>query len=342
MPIEGIADRGKGIGRTEDGLVAFVEGAVPGDVVDVFVQKKKASFAEGVVERFIAYSPDRTTPFCEHFSVCGGCKWQNLQYEAQLNHKQQAVEDALLRIGKIQIGEMRHILGAPETTFYRNKLEFGFSNKRWLTAEELHTEVRADHALGFHRAGFFDKIIDIRHCWLQGGPSNDIRNAARAIALEQEIPFYDLRRHEGMLRNLMVRYTTTGETMLLVSFARREETVIQGYLDALLERFPTEITTLVYCINTKLNDTMFDLDMITYHGPGYVVEQLGDLRFKIGPKSFFQTNSRQNPLRCHGGICRTDGPRKCVRLIYGHGQYRPLFGPPRPPSSGHRGGAGSH
>lgn len=293
MPIEGIADRGKGIGRTSDGLVAFVEGAVPGDVVDVFVQKKKASFAEGVVERFVQYSPDRTTPFCEHFSVCGGCKWQNLQYEAQLNHKQQVVEDALLRIGKIQIGEMRRILGAPETTFYRNKLEFGFSNKRWLTAEELHTEVRADHALGFHRPGFFDKIIDIRHCWLQGGPSNDIRNAARAIALEQEIPFYDLRRHEGILRNLMVRYTTTGETMLLVSFARRETTVIQGYLDALLERFPTEITTLVYCINTKLNDTMFDLDMITYHGPGYVVEQLGDLRFKIGPKSFFQTNSRQ-------------------------------------------------
>lgn len=293
VAIDGIADRGKGIGRTADGMVVFVEGAVPGDVVDVFVQKKRAAFAEGNVERFVSYSPDRVPAFCDHFSICGGCKWQNLRYEAQLDHKQQVVEDALLRIGKIEIGEMRRILGAPETTYYRNKLEFGFSNKRWLTPSELHTEVIAGHALGFHRPGFFDKIIDIDHCWLEGGPSNALRNAAREIALEQNCEFYDLRRHTGFLRNLMVRYTTTGETMLLVSFAKNDSEAIEAYLNALLERFPTELTTLIYCINTKLNDTMFDLDMITYHGPGYVVEQLGDLRFKIGPKSFFQTNSRQ-------------------------------------------------
>lgn len=293
VAIDGIADRGKGIGRTADGMVVFVEGAVPGDVVDVFVQKKRAAFAEGNVERFVSYSPDRVAAFCDHFSICGGCKWQNLRYEAQLDHKQQVVEDALLRIGKIEIGEMRRILGAPETTYYRNKLEFGFSNKRWLTPSELHTEVVAGHALGFHRPGFFDKIIDINHCWLEGGPSNALRNAAREIALAQNCEFYDLRRHTGFLRNLMVRYTTTGETMLLVSFAKNDPEAIEAYLNALLERFPDELTTLLYCINTKLNDTMFDLDMVTYHGPGYVVEQLGDLRFKIGPKSFFQTNSRQ-------------------------------------------------
>ena len=293
VAIDGIADRGKGIGRTSEGMVVFVEGAVPGDVVDVFVQKKRSAFAEGNVEQFIQYSPDRVAAFCDHFSICGGCKWQNLRYEAQLDHKQQVVEDALLRIGKIEIGDMRRILGAPETTYYRNKLEFGFSNKRWLTPSELHTEVVPGDALGFHRPGFFDKIIDIQHCWLQGGFSNELRNAAKAIALAQGLEFYDLRHHTGFLRNLMVRYTTTGETMLLVSFAKHDPDAIKLYLDALLERFPMALTTLVYCINTKLNDTMFDLDMITYHGPGYVVEQLGDLRFKIGPKSFFQTNSRQ-------------------------------------------------
>ncbi len=306
VPIHGIADRGKGVGRTPEGLTVFVTGAVPGDVADVFVQKKKSGFAEGVVERIVTPSPDRVEPFCEHFSICGGCKWQNLDYQAQLLHKQQVVEDALLRIGKIKVGEFLPILGAPETTYYRNKLEFGFSNRRWANLTTALSGGKTSglvptptppppgegSGVGFHKAGFFDKIIDIHHCWLQADPSNDLRNTCRAIALEQGLEFYDLRRHTGFLRNLMVRLTTTGECLLLVSFARNDKKAIARYLDAILEKFP-QLTTLVYCVNTKLNDSMFDLDMLTYFGKGFVVEHLGDLKFKIGPKSFFQTNSRQ-------------------------------------------------
>ena len=293
VPIHGIADRGKGVGRTAEGLTVFVEGAVPGDVVDVFVQKKKSGFAEGNVERLVTPSPDRVDYFCQHFPVCGGCKWQNLDYAAQLRHKQQVVEDALRRIGKVEVGEFLPILGAPQTTFYRNKLEFGFANRRWRLAEEMgDDELDTEHALGFHRAGFFDKIIDIQQCWLQADPSNDLRNTCRAIALEQGLTFYDMRRHTGFLRNLMVRLTTTGELMLLVSFAQEGDEAIQAYLDAILKNFP-DLTTLVYCVNTKMNDSFFDQYMITYHGKGYVVERLGDLQFKIGPKSFFQTNSIQ-------------------------------------------------
>jgi 23S rRNA (uracil1939-C5)-methyltransferase len=206
------------------------------------------------------------------------------------------VEDALLRIGKIEIEEFLPILGAPDTTFYRNKLEFGFSNKRWILEGEFEKDAEYPpsqiYGLGFHKAGYFDKIIDIDKCWLQEEPSNALRNACRQIGLSQGLEFYDPRHHRGFLRNLMVRLTTTGELMLLVSFARNRPDEIKGYLDAILEQFP-EITTLVYCINPKLNDSMFDLEMHTYHGKGFVVEQLGDLKFKIGPKSFFQTNSKQ-------------------------------------------------
>ena len=294
VPIHGIADRGKGVGRTAEGMTVFVEGAVPGDVVDVFVQKKKSGFAEGVVENMITPSPDRVEAFCKHFDICGGCKWQNLRYEAQLRHKQQVVEDALIRIGKIEVGEMLPILGGETTTFYRNKLEFGCSNKRWLTAAELGAPPENAHfAIGFHRAGYFDKIIDIEKCWLQAEPSNAVRNAVREIAVAQQLEFYDLRTHKGFLRNLLVRLTTTGELMLVVSVAQNNPEKIKLFLDAILERFPEEITTLVYNVNTKLNDALYDLDMITYYGKGYVEEKLGDLRFKIGPKSFFQTNSRQ-------------------------------------------------
>ncbi|MFN0216473.1 MAG: 23S rRNA (uracil(1939)-C(5))-methyltransferase RlmD [Saprospiraceae bacterium] len=298
--IHGIADRGKGVGRTDEGMAVFVDGAVPGDVVDVYVQKKKGGFAEGRVEAIVSPSPDRMEAFCQHFSICGGCKWQNLDYEAQLRHKQQVVDDALRRIGKIEIGEFLPILGAPETTFYRNKLEFGFSNKRWILEGEFSKDQETSEVLktsevsglGFHKAGYFDKIIDIQKCWLQADPSNELRNICRQIGLDHELEFYDPRQHKGFLRNLMVRLTTTGELMLLVSFAQNRPDAIAGYLDAILEKFP-EMTTLVYCINTKLNDSMFDLEMQTYRGKGFVVEQLGDLKFKIGPKSFFQTNSLQ-------------------------------------------------
>ncbi len=294
VAIHGIADRGKGVGRSEDGLTVFVEGAVPGDVVDVFVQKKKSGFAEGTVERIVTPSPDRVEAFCQHFSVCGGCKWQNLAYETQLLHKQQVVEDALLRIGKVSVGEFLPIIGAPETTYYRNKLEFGFSNKRWLMKEDIgNPDIDADHALGFHRAGFFDKIIDIEKCWLQSDPSNELRNTIREIVLEQGLDFYDMRRHTGFMRNLLVRLTTTGELMLIVSVAKNNPEAIQKLLDAILDRFRNQLTTLVYCVNTKLNDSLFDLNMIPYYGKGYVEEKMGDLRFKIGPKSFFQTNTVQ-------------------------------------------------
>ena len=294
VPIHGVADRGKGVGRTPEGLVLFVEGAVPGDIADVFVQKKKGGFGEGRVERLVQASPQRVEPFCQHFSVCGGCKWQHLDYAAQLEHKNQTVLDAFQRIAKVPVGEFLPILGAPDTTWYRNKLEFGFSNRRWLTKEEIDQPNLDDsHALGFHRAGFFDKIIDIQYCWLQAEPSNAIRNAAREIALDQQLEFYDLRKHSGFLRNLMIRLTTTGEVMLLVSVAQHDDKKIKRFLDALLDRFRDQLTTLVYCINTKLNDSLFDQEMITWFGPGYVLERLGDLQFKIGPKSFFQTNSVQ-------------------------------------------------
>lgn len=297
VPIHGVADRGKGVGRTTDGLVLFVEGAVPGDVVDVFVQKKKGGFGEGRIENLLVPSPQRTEPFCQHFTVCGGCKWQHLDYAAQLEHKNQNVLDAFQRIAKVPVQDFQPILGAPETTHYRNKLEFAFSNKRWLLPGEMPptTEEPAPKfpGLGFHRAGAFDKVVDIQRCWLQAEPSNAIRNAAREIALEQGLEFYDVRRHEGFLRNLMIRLTTTGEVLLLVSFAHDDDEAIRGFLDALLERLGDQLTTVVYCVNPKRNDTVFDLDMVTYFGKGYVVEQLGDLRFKIGPKSFFQTNSAQ-------------------------------------------------
>lgn len=301
VPIHGIADRGKGVGRTDDGMAVFAEGAVPGDVVDVRILKKKGGFAEGNVERVVSPSPDRAEAFCQHFDICGGCKWQNLAYSAQLRHKQQVAEDALHRIGKIEVGEFLPIIGAEETTYYRNKLEFGFSNRAWLTAPPSPPDVEAfsspsgglGGALGFHKAGFFDKIIDIQHCWLQAEPSNAVRNFARELAHEQGLDFYDLRSHRGFLRNLMLRLTTTGELMVLVSFAQPDPEKIQRYLDALIERFRQQLTTVVYTVNQKLNDSMFDLDMTTYWGKGFVEETLGDLRFKIGPKSFFQTNSRQ-------------------------------------------------
>lgn len=292
VPFHGMADRGKGVGRTSDGIVVFAEGVVPGDIADIFVQKKKGGFIEGRLERLVTPSPHRLEAFCQHFTVCGGCKWQNLDYEVQLQHKHQTVVDAFDRIAKVPVGEMQPILGSPETTFYRNKLEFGFSNKRWLLEEELHTGIVAGGGLGFHRAGAFDKVVDIEKCWLQPDPSNAVRNKAKEIALEQGLEFYDTRHHRGFLRNLMVRTTTIGEVMLLFSFARPEQEAIEAYLSAIQSAFP-EVTTIVYCVNQKLNDTVFDQEMIIWHGKGFVIEQLGNLKYKIGPKSFFQTNSRQ-------------------------------------------------
>ena len=294
VTITGIADKGKGVGRTEDGRVVFVEEVAPGDVVDVLVLRKKKSVMQGIPLEYHQYSADRVEPFCEHFHVCGGCKWQHLNYEKQLEHKEKVVRDALQRIGKIEVQDFQPILGAADTTFYRNKMEFAFSNKRWLTKEEIETnaELDRDHALGFHRPGQFDKIVDIEKCWLQPDPSNEIRNTVKAIAMEQGLSFFDNREKEGFLRSLLLRITDIGEVMALVSFGEDDEAKRKTFLDAVLQRFP-QITTLVYCINTKVNDYLMDLDMITYHSKGYIEEQLGHVRFKIGPKSFFQTNTRQ-------------------------------------------------
>ena len=289
----GIADRGKSVGRNEEGRVFFAQEVAPGDVADILIIKRKREYREGVPVKFHKYSEERVEPFCEHFGSCGGCKWQHLDYESQAKYKQEVVENNLKRIGKIEVAEFLPLLQAKETIYYRNKLEFAFSNKRWLEKEELNTDVsNVEDVLGFHRSGAFDKIININHCWLQSELSNKLRNAIREIGISQELPFFDIRQNSGFLRHILVRTSTLGELMLIVSIFENDPERIQPFLDEILEQFP-EITTLIYTINSKQNDFLLDLDMITYHGPGYIQEKLGHVLFKIGPKSFFQTNTHQ-------------------------------------------------
>lgn len=292
----GIGSKGKSVGRDAEGKVVFAEDVAPGDVADVLIIKKKSGYSVGVVQEIHQYSEDRVQPFCKHFGVCGGCRWQHLSYEAQVRHKQDVVENALVRIGKVEIEEFLPILPAVETTYYRNKLEFSFSNKRWLTKEELKSDIsNKENVLGFHRSGAFDKIVNIEHCWLQGDPSNAIRNFMRDLAIRQNLSFYDARANKGFLRNFIIRLTDIKEVMMIVSFHYDEPKKIEAYLDAILEEFPA-ITSLYYCINSKVNDFMLDLDLINYHGKESIEELLGHIRFKIGPKSFFQTNTKQAKL----------------------------------------------
>lgn len=289
----GVADKGRCVGRTEEGRVVFVEHAAPGDVVDVRIVKKKKDFLDGYAIKYHELSPHRTEPFCEHFGVCGGCKWQHLDYQKQIHFKEQMVRDVLQRVGKIEPGEFMPIVGGEPTTYYRNKLEYAFSNKRWLTKEEINTDVsNLEDVLGFHRPGAFDKIVDIKHCYLQPEPSNELRLAIKKLAIEHGLSFHDLREHEGMMRHIMIRLTSIGELMLIVSFFEDDEEKRKPFLDAILEQFP-QMTALYYCINSKLNDYVGDLDMELYHGKAFIEEQLGHVRFKIGPKSFFQTNTSQ-------------------------------------------------
>ncbi len=291
--IKGIADKGKAVGRDAEGQVVFVDNVVPGDVVDVLVLRKKKGVMQGVPLEFKTYSPDRIEPFCHHFEVCGGCKWQHLAYEVQLQHKETVVRDAIQRIAKVEVDDFQPILGSEATRYYRNKLEFSFSNKRWLTREEIDSEVsNKQDVLGFHRAGAFDKILDIDHCYLQGDPSNNLRNRAREIAHEQKLSFYDAREHKGMMRNIIIRRTELGQLMIIVVFGENDMDKVKAYLDELHKSFP-EITSLHYCINTKVNDFILDLEIPTYKGPGYIEEKLGEVIFRIGPKSFFQTNTNQ-------------------------------------------------
>ncbi|MFC3198417.1 23S rRNA (uracil(1939)-C(5))-methyltransferase RlmD [Parapedobacter deserti] len=291
IPIVDIAEEGKGVGKADE-LVLFVDKAIPGDVVDVELIRKKKNFVEAKISRLTTASPHRVSPLCQHFGICGGCKWQHMEYAAQLTYKQQGVANALLRLGKIDTSQMEEILPAPQTQYYRNKLEYTFSNKRWLTDFDDAQESMQMDALGFHVPSRFDKILNIEHCYLQQAPSNDIRNKLRDFALQQQISFYDLRQHEGALRNLIIRIASTGELMVIVVFAYADAETVEKTMAFLESEFP-EITSLLYVVNQKKNDTIFDQDVHRYAGRDYIVEEMDGLRFKIGPKSFYQTNSAQ-------------------------------------------------
>ena len=286
-----IAEDGKGVGRHED-LVIFVEKGIPGDVVDVELMRKKKNFAEAKITQLIQPSPHRTAPFCEHFGVCGGCKWQHMTYEAQLTYKQNAVFNALTRIGKIDASKMEAILPSQNVQYYRNKLEFTFSNKRWLTSTDESVSDDDLDALGFHVPGRFDKILQIQHCYLQGGLSNDIRNTVFDYVKKEGITFYDLKLHEGELRNLVIRTASTGELMVILVFAHTTQEVIDKTMNFIKESFP-QIHSLLYVVNQKRNDTLFDQEVICYAGRDHIFEEMEGLRYKIGSKSFYQTNSEQ-------------------------------------------------
>ena len=296
VKITGVAAEGKALARVED-LVVFVPYVVPGDVVDLQVKRKKHSYAEAEAVKLHEYSTERAQPFCKHYGVCGGCKWQCLAYEHQLKYKQQQVVDALTRIGKVELPEVMPIMGSEKTREYRNKLEFTFSNKRWLTWEEVAENVEYDNmnALGFHIPGAFDKVLDIQECALMQGLNNRLRNGIRDFANAEGIPFYDLRSHSGVLRGMMLRTSTTGEVMLLVQ-ARVEsdgdKVCLEKTLRYVADNFP-EVTSLLYVINNKCNDTFGDLEVVAYKGTDVIYEEMEGLRFKVGPKSFYQTNSEQ-------------------------------------------------
>jgi len=287
-----IAEGGKGVGKAND-LVLFVQHAVPGDIVDVEIQKKKKSFAEANVILLKSPSQYRTDAFCQHFGVCGGCKWQHMTYEAQLLYKQQSVENALSRIGKVDTSSMEEILPSANTTYYRNKLEYTFSNQRWLTPEEITRDEEFErNALGFHVPLRFDKILTINHCYLQADPSNAIRNSLSDFAIQKGISFYDLRKHEGALRNLVIRNSSNGELMVIVVFGYPVDDNINEVMSFLQASFP-EITSLLYIVNQKKNDTTFDQDVHVFSGRDHIFEEMAGLKFKIGAKSFYQTNSLQ-------------------------------------------------
>ena len=293
VEIVDVAAEGKSIAKV-DGLIVFVPFAVPGDVVDIQTYRKRKGFAEGRVMRFVEYSADRVEPVCEHFGVCGGCKWQMLPYELQLQHKHKQVLDNLTRIGKVDLPEISPILGAPETTFYRNKLEFTFSNKRWLTEKEIGSEREFTqmNALGFHIPKMFDKVLDIKKCWLQTDVSNQIRNSIREFCFQHDFTFFDLREQVGLMRTLIIRTTSTGELMVIVVFAEDDEEKREMMMKHLEDTFP-QITSLLYIINSKRNDTITDQEVITWKGNDCIYEEMEGLKFKIGPKSFYQTNSQQ-------------------------------------------------
>ena len=320
--VENYAAEGKSLAR-QDGKVIFIENVVPGDVVDIRLSKNKKDWAEGYPILFKSFSKERVEPFCQHFGVCGGCQWQMLPYQRQLQYKHQQVIDNLTRIGKIKLPQPFPIAGAVEDKFYRNKLEYTFSNKEFTANKPVRPVQTADsnshnhinenengllnntnyigfeaanpnetRVLGFHAKGFFDKVVNIKKCWLQPEPNNEIRNAVREFACSQNLSFYDYREHKGFLRNLQLRICTTGEVMVNVIFGEDKQKERNTILEYIKQNFP-DVTTLLYTINLKKNDSLTDLNPIAYFGKGHVIERLEEFRFKIGPKSFFQTNTKQ-------------------------------------------------
>lgn len=291
--MENYAAEGKSLARI-DGKVIFVENTIPGDEVDVLLHKNKKDWGEGIALRYHNYSNLRVEPFCQHFGVCGGCQWQMLPYNRQLQYKQQQVADNLKRIGKVELPQMQPIIGAEQTTRYRNKLEYTFANKRFLLPEELHNDsiTSSENVAGFHARGYFDKVVPIVECHLQNEPTNFIRLAVLNYARENGLTHYDIREHTGFLRNLLIRTTTTGELMVNIVIGYEDKKWREGLLAFIGNSFP-EITTLLYTINPKKNDSLFDLAPQVYKGKGFIIEKLEDFQFKISPKSFFQTNTLQ-------------------------------------------------
>lgn len=293
IEIEAVAAEGKALAHTPEGAVVFVEFAVPGDIVDIQVLRKKKNYMEGRVKRIVKPSERRLEPFCEHFGTCGGCRWQPLPYDLQLAAKERQVFDQLTRIGHLEIPAISPIIGSEKTQFYRNKLEFTFSDRRWILSDEepdaLSDKERC--GLGFHVGKFFDKVLDIKKCYLQSEPSNAIRLFIKKYALDHDIPFYNLRENHGVLRNMFVRTSDCGDVMLIVCFAQKSP-CIEPLLDSVSKEFP-QIKSLYYIINSKLNDSVSDQECILYKGEEAIYEEMEGLRFKIGPKSFYQTNTLQ-------------------------------------------------
>ena len=293
VTISAVAAEGKSIARIDD-MVVFIPYGAPGDIANVKLDKKKKNYGEGHITELVKPSELRVEPFCPHFGICGGCKWQHLPYSYQLECKQQQVADAMQRIAKVDMPPINNILGSAETERYRNKLEFTFSNKCWLTFEQMNSgEIFEDrNALGFHIPGAFDKVLDIKECHLQVGISDSIRLFIRSYAIEHGYEFYDIRQQHGFMRNIIIRTTTTGEVMLIVVFGEDDKNKIDDLLSAINKQFP-EITSLMYVVNRKVNDTIADQEVLLYSGRDFIEERMGDLKFRVGPKSFYQTNSLQ-------------------------------------------------
>ena len=293
LEITTLAAEGKAMGHHE-GVVVFVPMTVPGDIVDVQITKQHRRFMEGRVVRFVRKSDKRCEPVCKHFGVCGGCKWQNLPYQTQLDYKTQQVCDQLVRIGKLEIPEVRPCLGSEQQLYYRNKIEYTFADRRWLTYEEIaeQGDIAPQPALGFHIPNMFDKILDIEECHLQASPSNEIRNFIKEFCIEQGYSFHNARAHEGLMRGMILRTASTGDIMLSVIFNEYDQEKISKLLDAVLERFP-QITSTIVFVNEKWNDSTGDLTPMCYAGKDHIMEEMEGLHFKVGPKSFYQTNSKQ-------------------------------------------------